>query len=178
MDFRNKLSIFRFIFNKPLTQKCFIMKKLLIIAFIFCYSLKGFTQDYNDLGNFKFETLESYKTAEPKVLEAANYLFENPSNIAELKRVNAIRYIINWMQGTPDYTFEISSEATDLAKGNSDLLSLYMAAMTKVVLDNPDRVLTNKEIYDHSEELLISYCAKPENSIKPSRKIKKLMKSQ
>ncbi|PHS01825.1 MAG: hypothetical protein COA80_01790 [Leeuwenhoekiella sp.] len=153
------------------------MKKTLFFAALFLTISLTNAQNFEELANFKFESAESYKPAEPEVLQAANYLFENPANVAQVKRLNAVKFILNWMQGTPDYTFEISNKATELTKGNPDLLGLYMAAMTKVVLDNPEKSLSNTEIYNRSEELLVSYCANSENNMKPSRKIKKLIKN-
>ncbi|MFK7813343.1 MAG: hypothetical protein AB8B59_12690 [Maribacter sp.] len=64
----------------------------------------------------------------------------------------------------------------DLTKGNSDLLGLYMAAMSKVVLENKGKKLTNDEIYSQSEELLVNYCSIADNKMKPSKKIKKIIK--
>ena len=83
------------------------------------------------------------------------------------------------MEGTPDYTFEIGKEAMDLTKGNNDLLGLYLAAMSKVVLDEKgDEKLSNEQIYNQAEEILVNYCSDPDNKIKPSKKIKKIIKSR
>ena len=153
------------------------MKKLFLFTVVYLLAINIQAQNFEELADYKFDSEESYETAEPQVLKAANYLFESPANVTQIKRLNAVRYIINWMQGTPDYTFEISKNATDLTKGNSDLLGLYMAAMTKVVLDDSDKSLNTDEIYKRSEELLVTYCENPENHIKPSRKIKKLIKN-
>ena len=154
------------------------MKKSLLLIVIILTTTTGIAQNFEKLAQYTFKSVDSYKNAEPQVLEVANYLFENPANVAQVKRLNAIQYIINWMQGTPDYTFEISKKATDLTKGNSDLLGLYMAAMTKVVLDNSGESLSNAEIYKNAEDLLVTYCSDDQNKIKPSRKIKKLIKSK
>ena len=153
------------------------MKKILFFIALILTATSGIAQNFEELATYEFNSVENYKTAEPQVLEVANYLFETPANKAQIKRLNAIKYIINWMQGTPDYTFEISKEATDLTKGNSDLLGLFMAAMTKVVLDNSGESLSNEEIYIRAEELLVSYCADVKNHMKPSRKIKKIIKN-
>ena len=82
------------------------------------------------------------------------------------------------MNGTPDYTFEIGDDAMSLTKGKQELLGLYLAAMTKVVLDNPEEELSNKEIHNQSQEILVKYCSDENNNIKPSKKIKKIIKSR
>ena len=154
------------------------MKKfLLIIAFAFASQL-SFGQNFSELANYEFKTAESYQTEKSKVLLCANYLFNNPANQAELNRLTSVQYILKWMEGTPDYTFEIGEKAMDLTKGNSDLLGLYLAAMSKVVIENKESPLSNEEIYSKAEEILVNYCSNPDNKIKPSKKIKKLIKNR
>lgn len=152
------------------------MKRIIFILLITFYSNPSFGQNFSELANLKFETAESYKPAESQVLMCSNYLFNNPTNKEEMNRLHAIQYIMKWMTGTPDYTFEIGEKAMELTKGNSELLSLYMAAMSKVVIENKGDKLTNDAIYNQSEKILVDYCAVPENKIKPSRKIKTLLK--
>jgi hypothetical protein len=85
---------------------------------------------------------------------------------------------MKWMEGTPDYTFEIGEKSMELTKGNSDLLGLYLAAMTKVVLENTDKDLNNETIYENAETLLVNYCSDKNNKMKPSKKIKKILKAR
>lgn len=154
------------------------MKKIiLIIAIAFAHHL-SFGQNFNELANYEFKTLESYETEKNNVLMCANYLFNNPANQAGLNRLLSIQYIMKWMEGTPDYTFEIGEKAMELTKGNSDLLGLYFAAMSKVVIENKDEELNNEEIYNKAEEILVNYCSNADNKMKPSKKIKKIIKSR
>ncbi|TRZ46162.1 hypothetical protein [Robertkochia solimangrovi] len=135
-------------------------------------------QNFEIIQDIKFNSAESYNDNSDLVLECANFLFKNPADYKKANRYRAVSFIINWMQGTPDYTFDISKDAMDLTKGNDELLGLYMAAMTKTVLDNPDLELSGKEIYKRSEKLLVDYCADPKNNINPSRSIKKILKNR
>jgi hypothetical protein len=152
------------------------MKKIIFIALITLFSTISFGQNFSELANSEFKSVESYKSAENKVLVCANYLFNNPGNKAELNRLNAIQYIMKWMAGTPDYTFEIGEKAMELTKGKPDLLALYMAAITKVVIENKDGELSNDDIYNGAEKLLVNYCSISDNKMKPSKKIRKLIK--
>lgn len=154
------------------------MKKIiLIIAIAFAHNL-SFGQNFKELAKYEFKTVESYETEKNNVLICANYLFNNPANQSELNRLTSIQYIMKWMEGTPDYSFEISEKAMELTKGNSDLLGLYLAAMSKVVLENKDEELNNQEVYDMAEEILVNYCSNSNNKMKPSKKIKKIIKSR
>ena len=152
------------------------MKKIIFILLAIICSNNSFGQNFKAPATSEFVSVESYKPAESQVLLCANYLFEHPADEEELNRLNSVRYIINWMTGTPDYTFEIGKQAVELTKGNSDLLGLYIAAMSKVVIENEDEELSNDEVYERAKKLLVDYCAAPENKMKPSKKIKKIIK--
>ncbi|MGB5943378.1 MAG: hypothetical protein WBG71_10890 [Leeuwenhoekiella sp.] len=153
------------------------MKSVILVTFL-SLSTVVFSQNFKELSKTGFETEASYTEAHTQVLQAANYLFENPADKAEADRLYALGYIINWMQGTPDYTFSISDEATKLTKGNQDIFGLYWAAMTKAVLENPDKKMSDDEVHEKATDILVAYCANPENNMKPSRKIKKLIKAR
>lgn len=152
------------------------MKKIIFIALLALTSTMSFGQNFSELAKTEFKSKESYKPAESQVLTCANYLFSNPANQAELNRLNAVLYIIKWMSGTPDYTFDLGENAMKLTDGNSDLLGLYMAAMSKVVLDNNTQKLSSDEIYSQSEKIVVKYCSIADNKVKPSKKIKQLIK--
>ena len=154
------------------------MKKIILIfALTFSFNIT-IGQNFTQINNYEFETEESYNTEKNKVLMCADYLFNNPSNKAEANRLISIQYILKWMTGTPDYTFDLGEKSMELTKGNSDLLGLYMAAMSKVVIENKDEKLDAEEIYNRAEELLVNYCSNSENKMKPSKKIKKIIKSK
>jgi len=154
------------------------MKKTIFTLLIFLFSLVSFGQDFSKLVDFEFESAESYKPAESQVLRCANYLLDNPTNKAKLNRLHSIQYIMKWMSGTPDYSFDIGEKAMELTKGRSDLLGLYMAAMSKIVIENNGDKLSSDEIYNRAEQILVNYCSISDNKIKPSKKIKKLLKER
>lgn len=152
------------------------MKKIIFIALITLTSTMSFGQNFSELANAEFKSKESFKSAESQVLICANYLFSTPADQAELNRLNAIKYIMKWMEGTSDYTFDLGEKAMKLTNGETDLLGLYMAAMSKAVLENTAGKLSSDEMYNRAEKILINYCAVADNKIKPSKKIKQLIK--
>lgn len=154
------------------------MKKIVLLFIITVTSNLSISQNFDELDKYEFKSVESYKTEESKVLLCANYLFNNPTNKSEINRLISIQYIMKWMMGTPDYSFEIGEKSMELTKGNDDLLGLYMAAMSKVVLENNDDKLDNEEIYNRAEKILVNYCSNSDNKIKPSKKIKKILKDR
>lgn len=154
------------------------MKKIIFIILITLTSTMSFGQNFSELANTEFKSKESCKSAESQVLICANYLFSTPADQAELNRLNALKYIMKWMEATPDYTFDLGEKAMKLTNGETDLLSLYMAAMSKAVIENTAGKLSSDEIYTQAEKTLVNYCAIAENKIKPSKKIKQLIKEK
>lgn len=150
------------------------MKKLILVAFLIsCLPLVA--QDFTTLDLNSFKKAEDYVKAEPKVLECATYLLSTPHEENNLNRLSATQYILKWMEGT-DYTFSIDANAVELTEGNTDLFGLYMTSMTKVVLEQKDIELTTDEVHNKVVELLIAYCKNEKNNMKPTKKLKKLMK--
>jgi len=47
-----------------------------------------------------------------------------------------------------------------------------------VVLEHTGEALPDGDIHNHAEKLLVDYCAVAENHIKPSKKIKKILKER
>lgn len=150
------------------------MKKTLIILALFM-STTIFAQDFSTLGKYELKSDESYVKAESKVLECANYLFLYPVKENELNRLNALQFIMRWMEGC-SHTFNIDAKVTDLVGENQDLFSLYLAGMSKVVIESGTTKLSDAEVFDKTIALLGTYCKNDSNGLKPTKGLKKLMK--
>ncbi len=154
------------------------MQKSLLLTVLVTFCVTSFGQDFSELSNYNFDSVQSYEVQESNVLVCANYLFNNPSDKDKLARLVSTQFIFKWMYGTPDYDFTIDEKAMELTKGNDELFGLYTAAMTKVVLDNKDEKLTDEEVYNKAKDILVDYCSEPSNKMKPSKKIKKILKNR
>ncbi len=154
------------------------MKKFILTISFILFVLNVFGQDYSKLANATFPDAESYKKSEKQVLECADYIVNSPYDSKDVNRLLAIQYIIKWMSGTPDYMFDIDAKATKLIKSKMELNTIYFAAMAKVVLENSGSKYSADEITDKAIDILVSYCSKPENNIKPTRAIKKIIKKR
>lgn len=152
-------------------------KILVVVAFMFLFQAT-FSQNFIEIASYEFETAESYKGQEGNVLLCANYLFDTPSKENEINRLLATQFIFKWMEGTPDYTFDLTSEMSDFTKGNDDLFGILLAGMSKVVIENEGTALTTDEIFAQTKDLLVNYCADTNNKMKPSKSIKKILKSR
>jgi len=151
------------------------MKKGILFLAFFITSLNLMAQDFTTLDINSLNKPEDYIKAEATVLECSNFLLNTAHEENNLNRLTAMQYILKWMEGT-DYTFSIDSKVVELTDGNNDLLGLYMTTLSKVVLENKGANLSNDEIHNRVVDLLIAYCKNESNNMKPTKKLKKLMK--
>lgn len=149
--------------------------KTILFCLLMLPALVNFSQDFKTISEITLDKPGDYEDAEPYVLESANYLFNNPVDKDENNRKIALSLILRWMEGT-SHTFILSEHVTNLTKGSTELFGLYLAGMTKIVLENEGEKLSNDTIYSEVEKMLVDYCKNDQNNIKPSKPIKKLMK--
>jgi hypothetical protein len=152
--------------------KTWPMKKIFFIGVLLLVVSTSFAQNLPDFDAIKLETKADYKPADPYALQASNLLLTTPFDKNSLDRVKALRFIVRWMSGTPDYLFSLNDP---IAKAtNEELLGLYMACMTKYCLENPASAADEKAVNLNSIKMLISYCENPDNNIKMTSQLKKL----
>lgn len=154
------------------------MKKYIVIIALIFFSSNIFAQDFSKLKKIKLEELIDYSKNESLVLQCANYILNTPystNDNGELNRLNAVSFIIRWMEGTDKYTFDIT---TELTKGKMELMVVQFAAMAKVAIEETNQKLSSSEILHKANELLIAYCANPKNNIKATKAIKKAIKKR
>ena len=145
------------------------------MAFMFTITLV-ISQDFSTLKNYEFSDDSKYKSAEELVLNGANYLFNTPFDKNDLNRFQATAFILRWMEGTPDYTFNIDNKAVEITKGNDDLFGMYVAGMAKVVLENKAALPTDETIHNTVVQYLVDYTSNESNKMKPTRALKKWKK--
>ena len=154
-------------------------KKNLFLSFLFlCSSLIVFSQDFSSLQNVTLEDYEQYKSAEQEVIECCDYLLSNPYDKKDVNRLYAAQFLLKWMEGTPEYTFEINDEAMTLTNGKTELLQIYLAALTKTRLTIKDGSVSKEELNEKSKSLFIEYCSDSNNGIKLTKELKKVLKSE
>ena len=112
------------------------MRKI-IFAFLFLLSLGLQGQELPNLKNIKLNKKASYKHAETTVSKVVDYLFQTPIDKKNKSRNNAGQFLVEWMNGTPDYVFYMEEKETSFFNTDSDLLLMYMAALTKFSITHP-----------------------------------------
>lgn len=153
------------------------MKKSIPIFLFFCSSL-CYAQAVTDFEAVSITNAADCKTAEPRVLEAANYMLSTPLQKGDVNRQKAFSLVMRWMTATPDYHFAIDEDASKLMKGSDDLLVLYMGAMTKYVLENKGSAADQKAVKVNAMSILLTYTDNPSNNVKPTKNLKKLSEAK
>ncbi|WP_153797057.1 hypothetical protein [Foetidibacter luteolus] len=154
------------------------MKRLFFGLLFGLLSTFSFAQTLPDFDAIKLETKEDFNTtADDAALQASNFLFSTPLEKNNIDRLKSLQYIIKWMSGTPDYSFTLDEQATKFAKKNDDLLGLYMAAMTKYVLENKEDAKDQNKIKLNAVKMIIAYAKDEKNRVKPNSELKKAIEA-
>lgn len=150
------------------------MKNYLFLFLIIC-STSAFSQTTTDFESIRLKKDSDYKEANKYALEASNYILSVPMDNNSLPRLNAIQFMLKWMEGTPDFTFSLDATIMDkVVKGNDDLLGVYMACMTKYCLENESNSKDNDLVKLNSIKLILAYCENPANNVKMPKQLNKL----
>ena len=148
------------------------MKIFLVLFLSLTIALASSGQSaYNDI---KLKEPGDYKRAESSVLKAADYLFSTKYDKEDLERLYAIEFIMKWMGGTPDFTFEVDENFTKPFLSETDLLGLYMSAIAKFALKPKAQATDTKAINLAAAKMIVDYSNKPSNNLKQTGELKKM----
>jgi len=123
----------------------------------------------------RLETEDDYKNAEKYALEAAGYVLSNPFDIDDMKRTEAVQFILVWMEGANGYDFDLNF--LDKLDNDVNQKTTYLASLVKYTIENKDKSLSPSAIEQGSQKIFFNYCTNPQNNIKQTRKLKKLAKT-
>lgn len=154
------------------------MRKTLLVLIFGMIAFTGFSQSLPDFDAIPLEKKEDFNsTANDAALQAAKFLFSTPVEKDNLDRLRCTQYVIKWMSGSPDYHFVLDEKAVRFAKKNTDLLALYMAAMTKFVLENKSDAEDQDKIKLHAVKMIVDYAKDEKNNVKLNAELKKAIKA-
>ena len=148
------------------------MKKFLALTIAAGIAISSFAQ--SSYSNIKLEEKEDYKIAESTVLKASEYLFTTKYDKEDLERLYAIEFIMKWMNGTPDFNFELNEKFTKPFLHETDLLGLYMGALAKFAIEHKDQAKDATTLNLNAVKIIIGYSSKPANNLKQTGELKKM----
>jgi hypothetical protein len=74
--------------------------------------------------------------------------------------------------------FNLDESIAEAAESNESLFGIYMACMSKFVIENKDKSKDQSEIKYNSFITFIKYCADSTKNVKQTRAIKELIKAR
>ncbi|RYY35401.1 MAG: hypothetical protein EOP46_10180 [Sphingobacteriaceae bacterium] len=150
------------------------MKKLFVIIIALFAAVNTFAQTLPPLYRYDLKTEESCEAADEIALNVADYLFAMPLITDDENRLRAASFLNRWMEGTPTYHFVIDEDITMNFEGDPDLTDMYMAALTRYQLQNPDVEDEDKISYEALRQVL-EYANKDENMVLLNKRLEKLI---
>jgi hypothetical protein len=167
--------LFVILFNTLTLKILFIMKKCFLLLFVLT-AFSSFAQ--TDFSTVSMKTDAEFKAAEKYALEASNYILSGPLDLKNAKQGVAVKFILDWEVGTPDYSFILDAPVMEkLVEENKTLMGVYLAGMAKFSLENPTKAENPKLVVLNSMKTLLAYVEKPENKVTISETLKKLIEA-
>jgi len=148
------------------------MKTAFLTLLIVSLGFSAFSQTFPPIDNVTMTTKEDYRAKDSLALQVANYVLSTPSNEKSVDRLSATSFLLKWMDGTPDYSFELGQNVLQYFQKDIDLMSVYMACMTAYALQSHAK--DSKAITLNAVKLFVAYIDKGSNNVKMTGKLKKL----
>jgi len=153
------------------------MKKIFFICLLsFWVSLSLFAQQRPQFERLKLKTKKDFQLADSTVLQTSKYLLAIPITQDTLYRISAAHFLMDWMEGTRDYTFLLDENSTRAFIDDTNLMATYIAAMCKSALSYKPGV-TSKKITLDALKLLLAYSNNHNNNVNHTDKLNELSKA-
>ncbi len=153
------------------------MKSIILIPFFFFTTVTvASSQELPNLKHVKITKKAHFKEIEPLVLKVTDYLFGTPVNHKNASRKEAGQFLIRWMNDTPFDTFLLEEKETNFFNTDTELMLMYMAALTKFTLENKS-ITNQKEKIFGAMQLVLPYLDKQENKKSWSKELWQLTDS-
>ena len=137
-------------------------------------ALTGFSQSMPPIDSVRLATAADYRAAEPTALQVCNYILSTPSDNKSLPRLNGTRFLLDWMGGTPDYTFDLDKNVIKYFEKDIDLMGVYTASLTACAIQNKS-VKDSKALTALAVKKFIAYISNGDNKVELNSRLKKMI---
>jgi len=138
-------------------------------------ALAGFSQSMPPIDSVRLATPADYRAAEPVALQVCNYILSTPSDDKSLPRLNGTRFLLDWMGGTPDYTFDLDKNVIKYFEKDIDLMGVYTAALASVAIENKVLIKEPRAITSLAVKKFIAYIGNINNKVDLNSKLQKMI---
>lgn len=154
------------------------MKTLVGILLLSLATISLHGQDFSKYDNHTFKVNEDYKAGEPMILEMTNFILSHEINDDSPNHRTAVKVLLLWMTGTPDYEFAIDESFGPFMKKNEKLISIFMASLANHALKHHAQLTDAKQVKKGSYEIFLEYCSKPENGVDKFKELNKALEAK
>jgi hypothetical protein len=147
-------------------KKFVLILSLTFISINVCIGQTIFSCD-----SIELKTVQQMKQAEKFVLTAADYVLSKPLHAKDSLVNEYTKFILTWMEKTPNYEFTFNEKIMDLCKDDENVLlfGVYTTCLAKAALE------VKKDFVPNAVKLFVAYIKNPENQVKQTSQIKKLI---
>lgn len=153
------------------------MKTTLILFFAFFFAASAFAQKLPQFDNVSLSAKEDYGAADTIAYQAASYILATPFADADANRLQAERFLIKWMTGTPDYTFALGDDILKYFDNSPPLMAVYMAALAQTTLENK-QMKDGNAMNALAVKKFIAYITNSNNQVKMTGKLRKMISAE
>lgn len=150
-------------------------KFLMLLLIVF---MPLMSQDFNKIKSINFNDSTDYRNAESEVLECALFLLDTPILEQGDNTIIATAFITKWMEGTPDFMFSISEEATEAFSDNYGYFALYLSALAEYALKNRAKENWQESAESYSLRRILGFYEKNYENLKKNKYLEKKLKSK
>lgn len=155
-----------------------MLKRIVLSLLILLGSLCLHAQGNPDYKSIRLDKPSDYEKADSAALGASKYLLNTPVAKDDVQRSKSMQFMIRWMEGTPDYTFNLDGLASRISGYNVDIIGIYLASMVKFCLENKEQSKNQRLLEYSAVKTLLSYCSLPTNGVKIKGELKKLKEAE
>jgi len=137
-------------------------------------ALAGFSQSMPQVDSVRLATAADYRAAEPIALQVSDYILSTPSDDKSLPRLNGTKFLLDWAEGTPDYSFDLDKNVIKYFEKDLDLMGVYTASLTTSAIQNKS-IKDPKAITALAVKKFIAYITNAANKVFINSKLKKLI---
>ena len=134
-------------------------------------------ENFDQLQNMELNNEIDCRLMEPQILICDNYILSTPVDDKNINRKYAIEAMKRWMAKTPNYIYHVDKNVAKILDKKGDVLSVFIAAMTKFSIENPEQGNDTKAVAQYAWNTTLDYIANKSNNIQLTGEIKKMINS-
>jgi len=150
------------------------MKKAICTFLVVFATVSAFSQSMPPVNDVPLLTAQDYRTAENVVVQVDGNLLSTPIDKANEARLYAGVFLVQWINGTPDFDFTIEQKPLKYLKKDADLISVYCAALSSFALKYRS-VKDHKALTVNAVKIFLDYVNNPVNHVVITKNLKKLI---